>query len=131
MVLFGGMGGGGGRGGGGGAGGASGGDVGAVGGSDSDHDTFYDSQTQPELGEEHLLLQIQQFQRECTEGLGPDILEAAYGVIGNVRDQSALEKELKGLLGEDMYPRFGAKILQLRALEYGLHKTSRKYSRQK
>ena len=29
--------------------------------------------------------------RECTQGLGTEILEAAYGVIANVRDLSALK----------------------------------------
>lgn len=104
--------------------------AGAVGGADPpyqgsspDDDTFYDSQNQPELGEEHLLLQIQQCQRECTDGLGTEILEAAYGVIANVRDVSALQNELKGLLGNTLYECFGARILRLRALEYGLYKT--------
>ncbi|KAL8614757.1 hypothetical protein ACOMHN_055314 [Nucella lapillus] len=94
-----------------------------------DDDIFYDTQNQPEMGEEHLLLQIQQCQRECTDGLGTDILEAAYGVIANVRDVSALQNELKGLLGVTLYDCFGARILRLRALEYGLHKTSQQVSR--
>ncbi|XP_076447974.1 serine/threonine-protein kinase Nek7-like isoform X2 [Babylonia areolata] len=91
-----------------------------------DDDTFYDSQNEPEMAEEHLLLQIQQCQKECTEGLGQDILEAAYGVIANVRDVSALKKDLQELLGNTLYEGFGARILRLRALEYGLYKTTMK-----
>ena len=31
---------------------------------------------------------------ECTQGLGAEVLEAAYGVIANVRDLSALKVRL-------------------------------------
>ena len=40
-----------------------------------------------------------------------------------------LQKALRELLGDSKYNRFGAKILQLRALEYGLHKNYTKSRR--
>lgn len=97
-----------------GAGGAAGG---------GDDETYYDLQTSPEMGEEHLLLQLQKIQSECAQGLGEIVLEAAYDVIkfGIKKDFNTFKAELKELLGNSNFENFGAKIVQMRALEMALY----------
>ncbi|XP_025107919.1 serine/threonine-protein kinase Nek4-like [Pomacea canaliculata] len=95
---------------------------GAVGGSDDANETFFDSKNEPEYDEEHFLAKIQGLQVDCTNGLGTEVLQAAYGIIANVRDLSMLKVQLEELLGKSLYTKYSAKILELRVLEYALHK---------
>ncbi|XP_067683523.1 uncharacterized protein [Haliotis asinina] len=69
-----------------------------------------------------LLRQIQVLQKHCADGLGQDTLQDAYSVLESVSDAGQLKARLVSLMGEDMFRKYGEKIMYLRLFEVGLDK---------